>query len=197
KMKSRIFILTVAYLTVFGPANSASAQTSQSKPLAVPIAKTVPVTREEQIVRATYEKLINLNQKSQFPGAQAFRREDGDDDNLRFELTSFRIGPIQAIMSTLRSAIATLPSGEIILLTRSTTRVDNQEEQVSYRAAWTNGQYASVYDPSWTVADVLGFEPARYSDVGEYAAYEVTVYFRGKSRNYRALALFHNSYQSS
>jgi hypothetical protein len=58
------------------------------------------------------------------------------------------------------------------------------------------GQYASIYDRRWTVGDLFNFEPNKYYDVGQYASYVVTVSFKGKSRTYRALALFHNPHGS-
>ena len=43
----------------------------------------------------------------------------------------------------------------------------------------------------WTIADVFHFEAARYYDIKTYVAYQVTVKLEGRSRTYRALALFH------
>ena len=39
--------------------------------------------------------------------------------------------------------------------------------------------------------------PKQSYDIGEYVAYDVTASYLGKSRTYRALALFHNLYVSS
>jgi hypothetical protein len=155
------------------------------------------VSRQEKVVRATYQKLTMLSRAARFllPAETNGFREDVDV--LRFELRDFRIGPIQEIMSALGGEIITGPTGEIIILSRAVTQQDQGREQVAYNAEWTSGKYASVYDPKWTVADLLGFDPERYYDVGEYATYEVTVFFRGKSRTYRALAFFHHPYISS
>src|SRR5262249_50403774 len=59
-----------------------------------------------------------------------------------------------------------------------------------FDAAWEPGQYASVFDPAWTVADVFHFEAARYYNIKTYASYQVTVTLEGRSRSYRAIALF-------
>src|SRR5262249_16662226 len=132
------------------------------------------ISREEQAIRQTYEKLTNLSKAARSFHKSVAGRDDVDDV-LRFELRNFRIGPIQEIMSSLRGEIATLPSGEIILLTPTIVRANNAEEQVGYDAGWTSGQYGSVYDPKWTVSDILGFEPENNYDVGGYASYEATV----------------------
>ena len=158
---------------------------------------TTGASRQEKVVRAAYEKLTILNRAARLLLPEAETTTVRESDVLRFELRDFRIGPIQEIMSALGSEIITGSTGEIIILTRAITRENQQEEFVAYRADWTSGRYASVYDPRWTVADLLGFEPERYHDVLEYASYEVSVFFKGKSRTYRALALFHNPYMSS
>lgn len=155
------------------------------------------MTREEQIVRTTYEKLSTLNRAARLLRLNtSVSSSSMRDEALRFELSNFKVGPIHEIMSMLRVDIATLPSGQIIMLTRSTSRQTNGVERVAYEAAWTNGQYASVYDPKWTVSDVLGFQPETNYDLSEYASYDVAVFFQGQSRFYRALALFHNVYGS-
>jgi hypothetical protein len=76
------------------------------------------------------------------------------------------------------------------------TRLNKQDERMSYQAEWTSAPYASIYDPQWTVSDLFGFYTTQYYDVGEYALYDVKVFFQGKSKAYRALALFHNPYKS-
>ena len=76
---------------------------------------------------------------------------------------------------------------------RVITTLNNGPEHVAYKAEWTTGQYASLYDPHWTIGDLLGLEPDRYHDVGRYAVYDVLVSFKGKTRGYRALALFHKT----
>ena len=152
---------------------------------------------EERIVRAAYEKLTRLNKAARFTKGVAARRSADDGLALRFELSNFRVGPIQEIWGTPARDLATLPSGEIINLQRVVTQLNKGLERVAYEAEWTDGQYASLYDQRWTIGDLFGFQPATYYDVGGYALYEVTLFFQGKSRTYRALALFHNPYKSA
>ncbi len=197
-MKRQCCYLTSAILIVVS-LNSASGQKSSSTKAASPPALTVeplPASRHEKIVRAAYEKLTMLNRASRLLLPAAAERATGDPDILRFELRNFRTGPIQDILSVAGSEISSPPTGEIILLTRAISVLDQDQEQVAYKADWTSGQYAAVYDAKWTVADLLGFDPERYFDVSEYASYDVTVFFKSRSRTYRALALFHNPYRS-
>jgi len=106
------------------------------------------------------------------------------------------VGPIQEILDALHSEIKTGASGETIDIGRTVTRLNREEERVAYKAEWSTAQYASVYDPHWTMRELLGFEPELYHDVGGYALYDVVVSFKGKTRAYRALALFHNPHGS-
>ncbi|HZE71184.1 MAG TPA: hypothetical protein VE135_16860 [Pyrinomonadaceae bacterium] len=198
-MKRELYYLVIACLTIIASVGSAEGQKISPAESNVPSAAKVQpplVTNEERCIRSTYEKLTNLSKAARLLRRERAIQPATGDDALRFELRNFKVGPIQEIMSVLRGEIATLPSGEIIMLTRSTTKVNDDEERVAYAAAWTNGSYASVYDPKWTVSDVLAFEPENNYDVGQYASYEVAVFFQGRNRVYRALALFHNAYQS-
>src|SRR5262249_5327853 len=69
--------------------------------------------------------------------------------------------------------------------------------EATFEAEWQPGQYASVFDPAWTVADVFHLEAARYYDIKSYVAYQVVVTLKGKSRSYKALTLFHETRPSS
>jgi hypothetical protein len=198
-MKRELCYLVIACLTLIASVGPAEGQKINPAESNVPSAATIDpplVTNEERCIRATYEKLTNLSKAARLLRRETAIQAATGDDALRFELRNFKVGPIQEIMSVLRGEIATLPSGEIIMLTRSTIKVNDGEERVAYAAAWTNGSYASVYDPKWTVSDVLAFEPENNYDVGKYASYEVAVFFQGRNRVYRALTLFHNGYQS-
>ena len=80
--------------------------------------------------------------------------------------------------------------GEIISITHGTHRLNDGEPRAYYLAQWDKNGYASAYDRQWTIADIMGFEPGKYYDVGRYTSYRVTVSFQGKIRTYRALVLF-------
>jgi hypothetical protein len=194
-MKSQICYLVNAGLLAAALVTAVSGQTTAGKSSAKAGAiKQAPViSREEKIVRAAYEKLTMLSSAPLRAKGDSVKIS-GEDDVLRFELSNFRVGPIQEIVGALHNELITGASGEIINLQRRVTRLNKEEEQVAYGAEWTNGQYASIYDRHWTIGDLLGFEPDLYHDVGKYALYDVTVSFKGKGRGYRALALFHNRF---
>lgn len=199
-MENHLHRLVIACLLGLSFANLGIGQevspTTSSKRRVVPIERGSPVTPEEKVVRAAYEKLTIFNKAALLVDQPGVPRPEDDTLFLKFELRNFKVGPIQEILSALHSEIKTGGSGDIIDLTRVATRLNKGEEHVAYRAEWTKGQYASLYDPHWTIGDLLGHRPDKYSDVGEYALYDVTVSFQGKSRAYRALALFHNAFGS-
>ena len=191
-----ISLLCLAFIS------SASAQdrltrTVSLNPGAPPAQNKSTVSPEEKIVRAAYEKLTTLNKAALLLADPTGQDADGEPQFLQFELGNFRVGPIQEILSSRHSEIITGGGGEIIDLMQSVTQVNKGEEHVAYQAKWGAGQYASIYDPSWTIRDLLGFEAGKFYDVGEYALYDVKVSFQGRTRVYRALALFHNAHGST
>jgi len=145
----------------------------------------------EKLVRETYKKLETYN-----AAAQIFRNEYTTNPiraeaNLNFELTGFRSGDVQEILHKRYADLVTMPTGDIVSLTRGGHSMDGGPQEATFAAAWEPGRYASVFDPMWTVGDVFHFEAARYYDVRTYVAYQVTVKLEGRTRTYRALALFH------
>lgn len=146
---------------------------------------------EEQAVRMIYNKLTALNRASQ-------NRATSDDaldgqQVLKFELSNFHPGPIGEILSKPHNEFVTGIAGELINVTRSVSVLNKGPEQVAFKAEWGVGQYASAYEPQWTVAQIFSFYPDEYYDVGSYVSYEVTVTLQGKIRHYKALALFNKS----
>ncbi len=162
------------------------------------IARRTPVkTAAEMVVRKAYAKLTELSKAALLIGAEgAVTPTTKNDQFLSFELGNFRIGPIQDIMDRLHSRIITGGSGQIIEISRVITQMNKEEEHVAYRAEWASGQYASAYDPSWSMRERLSFESDLYYDLGSFALYDVKVAFQGQTRRYRAIALFHNPYGS-
>jgi hypothetical protein len=159
------------------------------------------ISPEEKLIRWTYRKLtiyelvykISKAKKEKKPIGQALAQKA-----LRFQLKDFRVGPIEEIQNVRYADLVTKPTGEIIQTgTATATTYDDEETKFSVMAGWTRGQYASGITQDWTISDLLQFEAARFSDVGKYASYEVTVSLDGKKRTYRALVFFHNAYQSS
>ena len=150
----------------------------------------------EKIVRETYRKLELYNAAAQiFENEQTRRpfRPENVAPNVKFELTDFRSGNVQEILNQPYAELVTLPTGDIVALTRGGHSQDGGPQEATFAATWEHGLYASVFDPGWTVSDVFHFEAARYYDVTTYVGYRVTVTLEGRKRTYRALALFRES----
>ncbi len=146
--------------------------------------------QREQLIRETYAKLTLYNAAAQVMQNEIARKPFVSDASLRFELGDFRSGEVREILGKPYSSLVTLPTGDIISLTHGSHVLDAGPEEATFAAAWERGQYASVFDPQWTVADVFHFEPEKYYDITAYTSYQVTVRLEGRSRTYRALALF-------
>ncbi|HET9712012.1 MAG TPA: hypothetical protein VFP64_09025, partial [Pyrinomonadaceae bacterium] len=147
----------------------------------------------EKVVRETYRKLETYSAAAQLFRNDQIRGAYRSDKNLRFELSDFRSGDIVEILDKPYAELVTLPTGDIVSLTRGGHSLNGGPQEATFGATWERGQYASVFDPLWTVADVFHFEAARYYDIRRYTAYQVTVKLEGRSRTYRALALFRES----
>lgn len=148
---------------------------------------------QEKIVRETYRKLEIYNAAAQIFDNERTRQPFRSEATLKFELCDFHSGDIQEIRNKSYAELVTLPSGEVVSLARGGHSQNGGPQEATFGAAWERGQYASVFDPVWTVADVFHFEAARYYDIRTYVSYRVTVRLQGRSRTYRALALFRES----
>lgn len=166
-------------------------RTSQKERGSVSQPKTRFSSAEEQAVRAVYDKLTALNRASQ---NRAINDAELDGQQvLKFELSNFHAGPIGEILSKPHNEFVTGIAGELINLIRSVSVHNKGPEQIAFKAEWAEGQYASAYEPQWTVAQIFSFYPDEYYNVGSYVSYEVTVTLQGRARHYRALALFNKS----
>jgi hypothetical protein len=145
---------------------------------------------QEKIVRETYRKLEIYNAAAQIFDNERTRQPFRSEASLKFELSDFRSGNVQEIQNKPYAELVTLPSGDVVSLTRGGHSQNGGPQEATFGAAWERGQYASVFDPVWTVADVFHFEAARYYNVATYVGYRVTVRLNGRVRSYRALALF-------
>jgi hypothetical protein len=155
--------------------------------------KAALVTPEQKLIRDVYAKVAKLNRAAP---TNPFRRSlSSENTSLQFELRDFRIGPIREILSTLAADLVSGPTGDVVQLTRVTTQKNHAGETVSYRAEWAPGQYASMNDPNWTIANLMSFESEKDYDVEEFASYVVTVKLLDRTRTYKALALFHNPFR--
>ncbi|HSE18362.1 MAG TPA: hypothetical protein VLB46_15010 [Pyrinomonadaceae bacterium] len=144
----------------------------------------------EKIVRDTYRKLEIYNAAAQVFANELKHKSLRAEANLKFELSDFRVGNVQEIVHKPYVELVTLPTGDVISLIRGGHSEDGGPQEATYAAAWEPGRYASVFDPVWTVTDVFHFEAARYYDIRTYVSYQVTVRLEGRSRSYRAVALF-------
>lgn len=147
--------------------------------------------RQEKSIRETYARLETYNAAAQVLENEFTNRRFAAEGNLRFELGDFRSGDVKEILGRPYAELITLPTGDVISLTRGSHSLDGGAEEATFAAAWERGQYAAVFDPQWTVADAFHFEPEKYYDVVSYTSYQVTVRLEGRARTYRALALFH------
>jgi hypothetical protein len=148
---------------------------------------------QEKIVRETYRKLELYNAAAQVLENESSRRPFRSQANVKFELTDFRSGNVQEILNKPYAELVTLATGDVVSLTRGGHARDGGSQEATFDAAWEPGQYASVFDPGWTVSDVFHFEAARYYDITAYVSYRVTVRLNGRVRDYRALALFRDA----
>ena len=196
-MKNRSLFLTLVSLisltiasTVTGQSEAGSGQFAGA---VISKSKGALVTPEEKLIRDVYAKVARLNRAAPTnPFDRSLSRETA---SLQFELSNFRTGPIREILSTLAADLVSGPTGDVVQLVRVTTRKNQAGETVSYRAEWVPGQYASMNDPNWTIANLMSFESDKDYDVGEYASYVVTVKLLDQTRTYKALALFHNPHR--
>jgi hypothetical protein len=195
-MKNTLLLLTSASLICFTMVLDAAAQVGAGPRMssATISATKGAVTPEETLVREVYEKLAHFNKAARL----RYQRTDlahPETGSLRLELSDFRVGPIREIESTKASDLMSAPTNEVISLTRALSIENGQDESVSYKAEWVPGQYASMYEPEWTIAHIMSFEADKNYDIGEYASYVVKVTLDSRTRTYRALALFHNPYR--
>ena len=150
----------------------------------------------EKVIRDTYAKLEAYNAAARALEIEFTRKPSRPDASLRFELGDFRSGKIKEILNQPYAGLITLPAGDVISLTHGSHVLDDGPEEATFAAAWDRGQYSSVFDPQWTIADAFHFEPEKYYDIVSYTSYQVTVRLEGRSRTYRALALFHDKTQA-
>lgn len=147
--------------------------------------------QSEKLVRDAYAKLETYNAAAQSMQNELSGKPVRPDGGLRFELTDFRSGDVREILYKPYVGLITMATGDVVSLTHGGHVLDGGPEEATFSAEWERGQYASVFDPQWTVADVFNFEPEKYFDIVSYSSYQVTVRLDGRSRTYRALALFH------
>jgi len=152
---------------------------------------------EEQLIRSAYAKLIEYNDAVKTLKKDLGREDVEGGSGLKVELSNFKTGPILKILNKPYLDFVTMPTGDVITLTTSAYSINKGPEEVTFEAQWEKGQYASGFDPQWTIQNALNFEPAKYADVGSYTSYTVQVTFKERSRSYSAMVIFHNFGQST
>src|SRR4029453_4509144 len=117
-------------------------------------------------IREAYNKLTALNRASNNLAITDDSLDGGKV--LKFELSNFHIGPIGEIISKPHNEFVTGFAGELIEVARQVSVHNKQPERVAFGARWAEGQYASAYEPQWSVAQVFAFYPEEYYDIGSY-----------------------------
>ncbi|HET8783251.1 MAG TPA: hypothetical protein VFM63_12585, partial [Pyrinomonadaceae bacterium] len=102
---------------------------------------------QEKLIRETYAKLEAFNAAAQVLQNEFTRKPFKAEANLRFELGDFKSGDVKEILAQRYAGLITLPTGDVISLTRGTHALDGGPEEATFAAAWERGQYASVFDP--------------------------------------------------
>src|SRR3954468_3277172 len=120
---------------------------------------------QEKLIRKAYAKLETYNAAAQVMRNELMRKPFRAEGNLRFELADFRSGDIKEILQKPYVGLVTMPTGDVISLTSGGHVLDGGAEEATFSADWERGQYASVFDPQWTVADAFHFEPEKYYDI--------------------------------
>ena len=140
----------------------------------IPAAAQMRTGVQEKLIRDTYRKLEIYN-----AAARVFEREQSArrlrrEAELNFELTDFHSANVQEIAGRRYAELVTPATGEVVSLTHGSHSLDQGAEEATFDASWEPGQYASVFDPQWTIGDVLNFEPARYYELHVVPGYRQT-----------------------
>ncbi|PYS72635.1 MAG: hypothetical protein DMF69_07095, partial [Acidobacteria bacterium] len=153
--------------------------------------------RAEALIREVYSKAVEFTRANQALNQDMKKNSKPRQEDLEFTLTNFHSGNIQEILNKRYVELLSLPTGDVISLSRTTHSINKGAEEVAFEAEWTKGSYASGFDPEWTISNALQFEPTKYANVGSYTSYSVSVSFKGRTRMYKALVVFHNLNQTS
>ena len=143
----------------------------------------------EKLVRETYKRVSEL-----------YRPEPDSAEpvepltEMRLVLTNFKTGKVADILDRSNRRLVSAASGDVIDLRRRSTSMNGGPEEITYVGGWKPGSYLTMSDSDWTVGEIIGYDPNRFYDVADYVGYDVTVSLNGRTRQYRALALFHNRY---
>src|SRR5215203_2464159 len=123
---------------------------------------------QEKGVRETYRKLEIYNTAAQMFENERTHGSFRSGATLKFELSDFRSGNVEEILNKSYVDLVTMPSGDVVSLTHGGHAQDGGPQEASFGAAWERGQYASVFDPVWTVGRCVSLRSStilRHQDV--------------------------------
>jgi hypothetical protein len=152
----------------------------------------------EAAIRISYNKLSLYNGAANAQTAAEIGAAYDQTKDLMFEIRNVRTGPIREISESPIGRLVDKPSGDVINVGRIVRTFNRGPEHVMYRAKWVVSSYKGSLLEDWentSVARML--QLTNNSDVVEYTSYEVTVRFEGRERTYKAMALHHDSFQTS
>ena len=148
---------------------------------------------EERLVRSAYAAMSRYNKARYVADLFADSEWLADDVAMTFELRDVHTGPIEEILSRQWGDLVTAPSGDIIRGTTQTTTIGDAA-YFSYDAQWEAAPWSPLNSMAFTVSEAIALEHEKLNDVGKYTSYEVTVRFEGRSRTYRAMAVYKNRF---
>ncbi|HYC87708.1 MAG TPA: hypothetical protein VEO54_00730 [Thermoanaerobaculia bacterium] len=165
-------------------------------PRTTPAERVSRMSAEERLIRSAYAKMAMYNRADYVHSLFEENAWLADNIALKFQLSDFRSGSLDDIRHELWSDFVTPPTGDVI---RGVLRNANYGGQrfFSYPAEWQPGVWSQYDREPLTVANVAALEAEAFHDVAKYTAYSVTVTYQGRSRSYRALAVYHNRYDAA
>jgi hypothetical protein len=191
--KTIMCILILAQVSVCGQA-AKEQNASSSKTVAA--ASSTAVSNEDMI-RSAYEKLMRYQKATVL---YYFNGKDEDvpkEDLVEFKLTNFHYGPFTEITDKYFDEFLTPPSDEILDFSSGHKTENNGPPEAHYSAKWMQAPENQKRPFRPKISDLYVFEGSKYFDVGHYATYDVSVSYKGKSKTYKAAAVFHDLYESA
>jgi hypothetical protein len=155
-----------------------------------------PVSLDETLIRSAYVKMTAYNRAHyvhEWLGENAWL---ADNVSMKFELSDFATGNIDNIRKERLNRFVTAADGDIIRGTYHTKTIDGVR-YFAYPADWEPGHFSDWESELWTVGDMLAMEAESMHNVSKYVVYTVTVSFQGRSRTYRALAVYDNRFDAA
>ena len=158
------------------------------------------ISRESSLLKLAYGKLLLYVKAGRGYNAARKNGTYNVGEDLSFQLQNIHTGPIEEIMDAPYGSLVTKPAGHVVRITTNSRRFDGGPEHALYQASWVRSDYKRTMLEDWEgskVRDVFRLIGGQTSDVDKYTSYEVTVSLDGRQRTYRAMALYHNGFQSA